>query len=205
MGATMLIAEILIGGIQAGVAILLWAIALLGYGVLHKPLFLFDMHGGSWRWTPIFGIIMLAACYTLGILVDRISMSVFFWFDRFVLRTVCPEGSKVRQMVRRAIDEEKVFVRMLSEESKLSEHMQDFRSRQRIARATIFNLVLISAAFCWPGSHLEALLPRSPRSLIFVRILGAILIGLVSLAWVILHLTYEEKLKQAQEIRSGRK
>ena len=39
---------------------------------------------------------------------------------------------------------------------------------------------------------------------VFVKTLGLILLVTVFFSWVVIHMTYEEKLKQAQEIRSKR-
>ncbi len=206
MSTTALIIEILVIGIQSGVAILLWAIGILGYGVLHKPLFLLDVHGGAWRWMPIIALVMLAACYTLGILVDRISMAIFDKLVRPILRALCPPSLRAwsQKKVRAALAEEEAFVRVLSEEGELSGHLQDFRSRQRIARATVFNLILICLAFLLTP-HMATILPKSERSMLFVQTLGGILLVMVIIAWAMLHVTYQERLKQVEEIRSRKR
>ena len=204
MSTTASIVEVLVVGIQSGVAILLWAVGLLGYGVLHKPLFLLDMHGGSWRWITLFAIVMLAACYTLGVLIDRISMVTFDRLMRPLLGLLAPDGSSLRKRARSAVEEERTLVKVLNDEENLSSYLQDLRCRQRIARATAFNIVLIVPAFFFVG-HLQALLPRSEKSLMFVYVLGGILLAATLFAWMVMQVTYEEKLRQAEAVHSGRK
>ena len=195
MSTTAVIVEILIIGVQSGVAVLLWAIGLLGYGVVHKPLSLLDAHGGAGAWIPLIGIVFLAACYTLGILVDRIVMLLFHG-----LRSASPGlFEKLQGWVKRPCEREEALVRVLPQEQRLSAFLQDYRSRLRIARATVFNLLLVCAA--WFTPHLGAMLPRSPRSLLFVEVLGAGFVAAALLGCIILQATYEERLRQVERLK----
>lgn len=195
MSTTAIIVEVLIIGIQCGMTILLWAMGLLGYGVIHKPLSLLDAHGGSASWMPLIGVVFLAACYTLGVLVDRIVMLLFYR-----VRSSCPGffrwlGRKVKEPCQR----DEAFIKILPTEGQLSSFLQDERSRLRIARATVFHLVLICAA--WFTPHLKSILPRSGPSLLFVEILGIGFLVAAFFGWAILLATYEERLEQVEKLK----
>ena len=45
MSMAALVVEIMVVGVQTWMALLLWVVGFLGYGVIHKPLSLLDMHG----------------------------------------------------------------------------------------------------------------------------------------------------------------
>lgn len=109
----------------------------------------------------------------------------------------------LERWVKEPCRQDEVLVRVLHEEKGLASFLQDFRSRLRIARATVFHLVLISLAFLLTP-HLTALLPRRPGAQLFAVGLGFFLALAVFLGWAILHVTYEERLRQAGSIRSGK-
>ena len=199
MSTAALIVEILVIGVQAGMTILLWAIGLLGYGVVHKPLSLLDAHGGSWRWIPLLSIVALAGCYSLGILMDRVMMVLFSLF-RPILKG--PLGL-LERLVKEPCRRDEALVRTLREEGRFSSFLQDVRGRLRVARATVFHLILISLAFLLTP-HLDAILPRRPGALGLTVGLGLLLAAAVFLGWAILYVTYDERLRQAGEVRSGR-
>ncbi len=199
MSTTVLVVEILVIGIQAGITILLLAIGLLGYGVVHKPLSLLDAHGGAWRWIPLIAILVVATCYKLGVLVDRIVMLIFFW-----IRKACPGFFRwLEKWVKEPCQRDEAFVRVLSDEKQLSAFLQDYRSRVRIARAVVFHLILICLVFLLTP-HLMAMLPRNPKSILFVEILGAIFVLAAFFSWSILQATFEERLRQVEGIRGKR-
>jgi hypothetical protein len=200
MSTIALIVEILVIGIQAGTTVLLWAVGMLGYGVLHKPLSLLDAHGGSWQWIPILAVVAVAACYTLGILVDRISMILFY---ELRVRLRAPFRWLERR-VKEPTRADEVLVRVLKDEKELTPFLNDFRSRLRIARATVFHLILICLAF-FRSPHLHVLLPRRPGALLFVELLGSVLALAILLGWAILQVTDEERLRQVEELRLGKR
>ncbi|GEM_PF-4214887 len=205
MSTVILMVEILIIGIQAGMGLLLLAMGLLGYGVIHKPLSLLDAHGGSFRWMPLLLPVFLAACYTLGILIDRLVVLLFNRWIRPWIVGLCPSPMKqgIRETARQWAQRDEPLVLVLYQEKRLSSFLQDYRSRLRIARATVLNTALMGLAFC-ATPHLRALLPRIPDSVFLtLAILGGVLFGLWIIVWAILQVTYEERLGQAQRILKG--
>ena len=151
MSTTSMIVEILIIGIQFATVLLLWAIGLLGHGVVYKPLSIFP--GGVSNWIPFVAIVFLSVSYALGIFVDRIAMVAFDICVRPLSKKL-PVVSRVMDAVGR----ETVLMQTLQKENRLGEHLQDLRCRQRIARATVFNIGLACAAFVLTP-NLKLLLP----------------------------------------------
>lgn len=192
-----MVVEIMVIGIQFGGALLLLAIGLLGYGVVLKPLSIFP--GGSGRWLPLFFIGFVAASYSLGILVDRFAMVVSHVLFRPLIRQL-----PFKPLVQSAVARERTLMEVFRQEQTLGSHLMDIRSRQRITRATAFNIVLVCLAFLLTP-YLKTLLPKSPISLLTVVIFCLIVLVVSFAAWTVLELTYEEKLRQTQEILSQRK
>jgi len=200
MSTTALVVEVLVIGIQSGVALLFWFIGFLGYGVIHKPLSLLDAHGGSWRWLPLLAAIALVICYTLGVFVDRFAV-ILFRFVRPLVSALCPLRLReaARGWARHAVEEEELFVRALNRERSVSLFLQDYRSRLRITRATFVNTVLIWLAL-WTTPHLDALLPRVPVAGPFMTVVGAAFFLFWMLVWYSYQTTFEEHLCQAARI-----
>jgi len=203
VSTTTLVIEILVIGIQAGVGLLLWAIGMLGYGVIHKPLSILDAHGGSWRWSPLVAIVALAACYTLGIFMDRIALFVFHKMIRPFLRLVCPASLKswAHADVRHALEEETGLMTALYREGGLSHLLQDYRSRLRIARATFANTLLIWSAL-WFTPHVSAVLPGYVHSVPVATAFGVAFLVIWVIVLGMLQVTYEERLQQAEKVQS---
>jgi hypothetical protein len=135
----------------------------------------------------------LSFSYALGILVDRFAMVVF---DTFV-RPLTDKLPKSR--VKKAVKSELPLMQVLKKEGKLAEHLQDLRSRQRIARATVFNIALACLAFVLTP-NLKLLMPKSQISFWIVVTFCAIVFFAAIAAWAVLDLTYKEKLEQVEKL-----
>lgn len=205
MSIAAVMVEILVVGIQAWLAVMLWALGYLGHGVVLKPLSLLAAHGGAWKWMPLLFLIVLSASYTLGIVVDRIARVLFDRVIRPVVRMVFPLPLRqfFRNRTRPIIEQEEVFVRVLHAEKGLSPFLQDYRSRLRIARASFLNCLLIWMAF-WVTPQLRLLLPISPPTAGFVTILGGVIIAAWLVFWALHLITYEERLEQARRVMDGK-
>ena len=201
MSAAVFIVENLVIGIQAGVGLLLWLIGMMGFGVLHKPLFLLDMHGGSWKWLPALGMIALAASYAAGIFVDRIAVPLFQKLIRPVSHRIFSKRFRqsVHERARRTAEESETFVWILLKEGQISAFIQDYRSRLKVVRSTFVNTIVIWFAF-WMTPHLRNLLPGVAQRGLFLHTMFLIFLGIWVAVWVLLQVAYEERLAQVERI-----
>ncbi len=130
MGVAIVAFEILIAGLQAFIGFSLVLFALFG-----KSSFDVNMLKG---WEALGTILILALSYSLGILVDRVSDTLFSPLDHKLRRKVLPEkDAPVREM----------RLYLISIDDGTSRMLEYMRSRLRTARATAVNFVLIFVGF----------------------------------------------------------
>ncbi len=122
MATTAIVAEILIVGLEAATWVSLLVLAIFGTGWIHL--------GALAHWEGLATIVVLAAAYVLGILVDRAADTAHGLLER---RWPGPPVDKPAGISR-------MRMTVLSEGGAMSTFVDYQRSRLRIARATVLNL-----------------------------------------------------------------
>lgn len=133
MDTTAVFAEILVVGLEACVWLALLVGAFFGFEWVR-----FEQLKG---WEALATIIVIAGAYGLGIVMDRVFDSLYEWVHP-PLEKIC---MKLPKTPRRGEEFGERRVRVLLHEGALAPFLEYQRSRQRVARATVFNLPLILA------------------------------------------------------------
>jgi len=128
MATTAIVAEIVIGGLEAAVWIALYVFAIAGTDWVDFAQL------SDWQATIL--LLLVAAAYVLGILIDRIADSVLSRADRIAFGKPKLRGREVQTM----------RVALLHHEDGNTRFLEYQRSRMRVARATVLNLVLLAPA-----------------------------------------------------------
>jgi 8-oxo-dGTP pyrophosphatase MutT (NUDIX family) len=174
MATTALVTEILIVGLEAEAWLTLFVLAVFGTDWVEL-----DALRG---WEALVTILVLAVAYVLGIVVDRLADTAFRWV----------RGPDQPGFARKRLE-------VLHASSGMSPFVEYQRSRLRVARGTLFNLVpaaLAAAAFLFWGTSVDA------RWLLAV--LGGALVVLPVGAYATKQIgrAYENRLLDAYEIVS---
>lgn len=188
MSTTAIFVELLIGGIQASLWVMLFVMSLTGCDWILKIAPYLE------KWSTLVMVVVFAFWYTLGILIDIIAHAIF--------RLINPADILKRI---RWIDHEAQYVAdetALNKEEKSSERVSYVRSRVRIVRTTAINLFLIiiaSVIFIFSQCSIIGC-PISPVYLAFMVIGGGIILILITLiALGTVELTHEYRLTQAKD------
>jgi hypothetical protein len=151
-------------------------------------------------WASLITVVVLAIAYVLGTVVDRLADSAYDWFWR------TKSGGWLGRYVRKSLPriKPKRITRMRLTVMKESDGIAKFidyqRSRVRIARGTLFNLVLalpvaIAYLLVWR---------REPMWISAVAVLGIILTAATLLAAERIHQANLKRLRDAYRlVRSG--
>ncbi|HSK89333.1 MAG TPA: hypothetical protein VK880_13300 [Anaerolineales bacterium] len=125
MATTVLIAEILIIGMQS----LIWLACLV---IAVFDLSWFDLQALK-GWEPLATLLILAVAYSLGVLIDRTSDSLFWRIDKHIRKKEIPGNFPAVWQMRLLIT---------SKDDGIANFLEYIRSRLRIARSTTFNITL---------------------------------------------------------------
>lgn len=129
MSTTAIFAEILIIGLQATVWIALLVLSFLPKGSINP--------GALDGWEALTTVFVLAAAYTLGIVVDRIADSAY---GR--LRKIWDKEEKGKRK-KNLPDVSIMRLRVMEKEDGKARFIDYQRSRLRVARATVLNVALV--------------------------------------------------------------
>jgi len=187
MATTAVFAEMLVAGIEAVVWMMLFALAIIGreaeIGLL-LPLK---------DWAPLITASLVAIAYGLGVVIDRVSDSLF----KVLLKA---EPKKTRTTSEEENEDKTIRLRLLvlARGDKVTDFVEYIRSRIRVARATTFNLALTTVA-------MEAFLLRCTRALPW-QVSASVLVlagltGLSAFAAFRIGRAYEKWLKAAAVMR----
>ena len=128
MTTTAIVAELVIGGLEAATWVALYVFAVAGTDWV------------DWAqlsdWQALILLLLVAAAYVLGILVDRVADSSLSRLDRIAFGKPKLRGREVQTM----------RVALLHHEDGNTRFLEYQRSRMRVARATVLNLVLLAPA-----------------------------------------------------------
>jgi hypothetical protein len=185
MDTTAVFAEILVVGLEACVWIALLVGAFFGFDWARSE----QLKG----WAALVTIIAVASAYTLGIVMDRVFDSLYEWIHP-LLEKVC---KRLPKTPRGGVEFGERRVRVLLHEGALVPFLEYQRSRQRIARATVFNLPLILAC---GDLYLGRRGGAGPETLVFFNVSMVVLLALsLFSAWRIGR-AYDRRLKNAEDI-----
>jgi len=141
MHTTVIFAELLIIGVQAAVWVILLIIAFFGTGWIQ------DVKSAIEGIEVLSTITILALLYTFGIIVDTISIVVFF-----VLRP--QKFVESLNLMKRRYEKDDLRITALCEESRAFTYFEYVRSRIRVMRGTAINFCAISIALMFSGSDI---------------------------------------------------
>ena len=180
MKTTALFAEIAIGGLETLAWMLIFIVTIFGPDKINISVF----HDSSSK-----TILLLAVAYILGIIFDRL------W--DIILRS---HKDKIRDLI---IDKDVLHKRRLlvfCDSKALAEFFDYIASRLRLARASIFNFIMITIAYVLLIS-LRVDSTKYPKYSLLLTgiILGLGLVVLSYVAWRRLIKTYAEQMSHIQE------
>ncbi len=190
MSTTAILVEILIIGMQAMVWLVLLVLSVFGYKWLP------DTAAAVKGWEPAVSVLALGLCYTLGILVDRVADC---------LTALHHPGDTLLKIswIKRQADaaHSDTRMRILCSTNKAGEFLAHVRSRTRIARATVVNVLLGT------GTAVLFLATRTSYDSLWT-LAGVVIVGLLvafvfALALGVLEVTYYTRLNQAKLYLEG--
>jgi hypothetical protein len=187
MTTTAIFAEILIIGLEATVWI----------GLVIAALFDLEMANLSSlsNWETLITVLVVSGAYALGIIVDRVADSVFDPFDN-MLRTISLKGKERAKLYT------KMRLEVIGQDDGRAQFLNYVRSRVRVARATAFNLALITAAALFyiarRQSAIAGIGPRQAGAIVVS--IGLVLLALAVYAWARISKTYYWRLDDAYKI-----
>ena len=186
IATTALVVEILIVGLEAELWLAMAVVAVFGPDWVRM-----DAVEG---WEALVTILVLAGAYVLGIVIDRLADSVFRWLGR-------RRGFWKKRTPDSAEEREDGFGKKRLEVLHKSPGMAPFleyqRSRLRVARGTLLNLVpatLSSAAFVLWGTDVD------PRWLLPLSALALAALAVTAFAMKRIAQAYDDRLREAYEI-----
>jgi 8-oxo-dGTP pyrophosphatase MutT (NUDIX family) len=152
MTTTAIVAEILIVGLEAAAWLFLLILAVLGPGGLRMA----DLRG----WEVLVTLVALGAAYVLGVVVDRIADDLRYWLDRVWPGRPVDKPADITMTRMRLV--------IMRQGGDLSAFVLYQRSRMRIARSTVLNLILAIPVvllfltswneFSWPAAAVLVIL-----------------------------------------------
>ncbi len=188
MATTVLIAEILIIGIQS----LVW-IACLVFALFDLSWFDLQVLNG---WETLATLFLLAIAYSLGVLIDRTSDSLFWRVDKHIRKKEIPKNFP-------AVWEMRLFI--TSKDAGIANFLEYVRSPLRIARSTTFNIALTIIASVILRVKILASdngIIYTDRVMIFILVVGVLLLIATFLSWKRFMETYYRRLYQSYKVVS---
>jgi len=132
--------------------------------------------------------ILISVVYSLGIVADRIADSLFTWQGNKIRQKYYPDRNKILE------DKSLIFL----ENSPLAEMILYGRSRMRICRGWMLNLILLLPSMNYFFIKLN---PQENAFLVLVNLILMLLIILFYFSWIRLTDSEYDKLKELGEIR----
>lgn len=179
MVTTAIVAEIVVAGLQSATWITLLVLTLFGTGWI-DPDVLAD-------WAALVTVLVIGAAYMLGVLVDRLA-------DDFVLRPMN------RFWPPRPADKpapiEHMRLVLLGRDDGVARFLDYQRSRMRVARVTLLNLLALAPAL---GAYL--IVRTDSNTLIAIAAVAVVLISVLLTAWVFRAIEWAYLLRLGQAYR----
>jgi hypothetical protein len=185
MSTTAIVAEILIIGFQTSIWFSMMIITIFGYEWID----LSKVKG----WETFIVLIAVGIFYTLGVIIDRLTDSLFHPWD-LLLRKKYMRGTDITLA--------KMRLSIMSKNEKITNFLEYLRSRIRIARSSGVNFFLITLVLSifilirYTGSEGGAKL----EYMLFIGTVGVFLVFFSILAWTRITKTYYKRISQGYEI-----
>ena len=181
MSTTAIFAELVVGGLQSLAWLLLLVMVVLGVPASIPT-------AGSW---PVDAGIVLSVAYTFGVLFDRLWDVILSMtrIDQFVRRS-----NRAIQLTQMDLQRRRIFNR---DAAVAAEFVNYNRCRMRVARASMFNFILITVFACILAFQLDQQLGSG--AWIVIALVGLGLTGVAIVAYVSLSRTYERCLQVASD------
>jgi hypothetical protein len=184
MTTTVIFAEIIIIGLQASIWITLVLINLFGTKWININI----LKG----WESLLTVFVLGIVYTLGIVVDRTSDSIFHSFDK-----------KLRKkfISNKHLSVSEMRLRIMLKSESIAKFLEYIRSRLRIARSTSLNFFFItitSVIFLVKQSEVNG--NNIFSIVLLVASGGIVLMTFLGFIWVRITKTYYKRLDQAYKM-----
>lgn len=183
MGTTVFFAEIFIIGLQATVWAAVFAAALFGTRLSDLAAFQ--------GWEMAMTLVFLALAHTLGLLVDRLADALFSPLDHRMRPAIIPEKEAPVWRMR---------LYLISRDDGLTKFVEFSRTRIRIVRATVFNLLMLLAGVV--ALWLAGRSSLSAGGMLLFLAAGAAGIGLSFYAWRRMTKAYYKRMLQAYIVQT---
>ena len=184
MATTAIFAEILIVGLEAAAWLSLLIVTIFGTGWIGSD----ELEG----WEALVTVLVLAAAYVLGIVIDRLADTAWgelAWIHRWRKGTRDEDGERPSVPVKR--------LTVMAQGGAMANFLEYQRSRLRVARATIVNLVVaIPIAAVYVGRNTDA----TGTQLTALILVGAGLLAVSIFAAARIQEAFEKRLGEAYEI-----
>lgn len=128
MNTTLLFAELLIIGLQAGIWVFLLALNIFGVTWINQV-----QQTGLSDWQTIIVAILLSVFYVLGIIVDRLADAAFVLWNKKITKSIIPDPPLPIVTMRFEAGKDNEY---------LNRQFEYTRSRMRISRASSFNFAI---------------------------------------------------------------
>ena len=192
MGTTALFVEVIIIGVQ---------------GITWVTLIMFSIFGYSWTipletalkdWAALTTITLMSVIYTFGIIIDRFFNAFTHIFNPSKLILSIPW---VKGKAKDALDKENMPL-IYQLECTLALNQTYLATRLRIARATLFNclIIFLASIFFWFTRIFRSNCLFQWKILGFIFLFGVSLLILVLVANVVLEATFEDRNKKIKEL-----
>jgi hypothetical protein len=186
MKTTAIFAELLIVGLQA----IVWLIfaGLVFFEVSTIDTALFDTLKS---WAALITIFVLSLSYVIGVIIDRVADSLFNQVDKKLREKYLIKSNQ-------SVADMRLYI--MSKNEGITDFLDYVRSRLRLARSTVLNVILIMffvALWYFTSSKFE-----SNSIIIFLLSFGIPLLTLTIFTWFRISKTYYKRLVQAFDLLS---
>lgn len=183
MITTVIFIEILIIGFQS----IVWFAFIMG-GILYSLHFDFTVLKG---WEALLTFFALAVAYTLGVIVDRLSDSIFGHFDMKIHK---------REITTPSLTYAEMRLEIMYKSEGMARFLGYVRSRVRIARSTAINTILIVLSifyFLSKTGIADKYDLNTTEIILFTSLGGIVFLGSSIFAWARITKTYFSRLEMA--------
>ena len=184
MKTTAIFAELLIVGLQATVWLIFAGLVFFEVSAFDAALF-----DELKSWAALITIFVLSFSYVIGIIIDRVADSLFNHVDRRLRNKYLIKSKQPVAVMRLYI---------MSKNEGVSDFLDYVRSRLRLARSTVLNVILIIffvALWYFTSSKFE-----SNSIIVFLFLSGIPLLVLTIFTWFRISKTYYKRLTQAFDL-----
>lgn len=186
MKTTAIFAELLIVGLQAIVWLIFAGLVFFEVSTIDTTLF-----NTLKSWAALITIFVLSLSYVIGVIIDRVADSLFNHVDKKLREKYLVKSNQ-------SVADMRLYI--MSKNEGVTDFLDYVRSRLRLARSTVLNVILIIffvALWYFTSSKFE-----SNSIIIFLLSFGIPLLTLTIFTWFRISKTYYKRLVQAFDLLS---